>query len=206
MTAAIIAFAILFVMLFVGIPLVFGLGIVGFGGFALMTGPSPAAALSANVAWDTLTNYSLSVLPLFLLMGNLVNHAGLSRELYEASNAFVGHRKGGLAIATIIACGGFSAVCGSSLATAATMARIAIPSMREYGYSKELSAGAVAAGGTLGILIPPSAIMVIYGGLTGTGIGKLFIAGVLPGILGVVLYIAAVTVYLAIRPGSARAL
>lgn len=204
MTATLIAFAALFGLLFLGLPLVFALGLVGFAGFAILVDFGPAAALVGNVAWDTLTSYTLSVLPLFLLMGNLVNHAGLSRELYDASNAFVGHRKGGLAIATIMACGGFSAVCGSSLATAATMARIAIPSMRRLGYSKEIAAGSVAAGGTLGILIPPSTILVIYGGMTNTNIGQLFIAGVLPGMLAIVLYIAALTGYLFLKPSSAE--
>ena len=191
MTVA-IAFIALFALLFVGLPLTFALGLIGFFGFAWIIGINPAGAMSAQIAWDTVTSYSLSVLPLFVLMGNLVNHAGLSRELYAASNAMVGHRRGGLAMATILACGGFSAVSGSSLATAATMSSIALPSMRRYGYSDALSTGAVAAGGTLGILIPPSVIMVIYGSMTETSIGKLFIAGVIPGLLGILFYTLAV--------------
>ena len=191
MTVA-IAFIALFALLFVGLPLTFALGLIGFAGFAWIIGINPAGAMSAQIAWDTVTSYSLSVLPLFVLMGNLVNHAGLSRELYAASNAMVGHRRGGLAMATILACGGFSAVSGSSLATAATMSSIALPSMRRYGYSDALSTGSVAAGGTLGILIPPSVIMVIYGSMTETSIGKLFIAGVVPGILGILFYTLAV--------------
>ncbi len=187
-----IAFIALFVLLFAGLPLTFALGLVGFVGFAWIIGINPAGAMSAQIAWDTVTSYSLSVLPLFVLMGNLVNHAGLSRELYAASNAMVGHRRGGLAMATILACGGFSAVSGSSLATAATMSSIALPSMRRYGYSDALSTGSVAAGGTLGILIPPSVIMVIYGSMTETSIGKLFIAGVVPGLLGILFYTLAV--------------
>lgn len=191
MTVA-IAFVALFGLLFVGLPLTFALGLIGFFGFAWIIGINPAGAMSAQIAWDTVTSYSLSVLPLFVLMGNLVNHAGLSRELYAASNAMVGHRRGGLAMATILACGGFSAVSGSSLATAATMSSIALPSMRRYGYSDALSTGSVAAGGTLGILIPPSVIMVIYGSMTETSIGKLFIAGVIPGLLGILFYTLAV--------------
>ncbi|MFC7703698.1 TRAP transporter large permease [Plastorhodobacter daqingensis] len=191
---AIAGFGALFAVLFFGVPLAFGLGLIGFTGFALMTGVLPAGAMSAQIAWDTLSSYSLSVLPLFVLMGNLVNHSGLSRDLYAASNAVVGHYRGGLAMATIVACGGFSAVSGSSLATAATMSQIALPSMRQYGYSDRLSSGAVAAGGTLGILIPPSVIMVIYGSMTETSIGKLFVAGILPGVLGILLYLGAVMI------------
>jgi tripartite ATP-independent transporter DctM subunit len=139
-------------------------------------------------------SYTLSIVPLFILMGNLVTKAGLSAELYRVSYAFLGHRRGGLAMATVLACGGFGAVCGSSLATAATMAKVAMPSMRKYGYSDALAAGSIAAGGTLGILIPPSVVMVIYGILTEQNIGKLFIAGILPGLVAVVCYLAAVAV------------
>jgi tripartite ATP-independent transporter DctM subunit len=146
------------------------------------------------VAFETGMSYTLSIVPLFILMGNLVTRAGLSHELYRASYAFLGHRRGGLAMATILACGGFGAVCGSSLATAATMAKVAMPSMRKYGYSDALAAGSIAAGGTLGILIPPSVVMVIYGILTETNIGKLFIAGILPGLVAIACYLAAVAV------------
>jgi tripartite ATP-independent transporter DctM subunit len=145
-----------------------------------------------QIAFETAQNYGLSVLPMFILMGNFINHARLSNELYDAANAFLGHRRGGLAMATIVACGGFAAVSGSSVATAATMGRVAIPEMRRFGYSDRLAAGAVAAGGTLGILIPPSVVMVIYGILTSTDIGKLFAAGILPGVLGILLYVGAV--------------
>ncbi|MCO6381494.1 MAG: TRAP transporter large permease [Vannielia sp.] len=189
---AIYGFVALFVLLFFGLPLAFSLSVVGFVGFAMLTALQPAGAISAQIVWDTLSSYSLSVLPLFVLMGNLVNHAGLSRDLYRASNAVVGRFKGGLAMATVFACGGFAAVSGSSLATAATMSSIALPSMKKYGYSPALSTGSVAAGGTLGILIPPSVIMVIYGTMTQTGVGQLFIAGVLPGLLGIALYALAV--------------
>jgi len=192
MTATLVGFGALFALLFAGMPLAFAMGIVGFIGFWLMVGFNPAGAMSAQIVWDTLSSYSLSVLPLFVLMGNLINHSGLSRELYAASNAAVGHYRGGLAMATILACGGFAAVSGSSLATAATMTSIAMPSMRRYKYADRLSTASVAAGGTLGILIPPSVIMVIYGSMTETSIGKLFIAGVVPGILGIMFYLMAV--------------
>jgi len=135
---------------------------------------------------------TLSVIPLFVLMGNLVTRSGLAQELYHVSNAFLGHRKGGLSMATVVACGGFSAICGSSLATSATMAKVAMPPMRKSGYSDALATASIAAGGTLGILIPPSVILVIYGLLTESSIRELFAAGFIPGLLGVVLYLAAV--------------
>jgi tripartite ATP-independent transporter DctM subunit len=205
MTPALLSFAVLFGLLFLGVPLAFALGLVGFVAFALVIGFNPAGAMVAQVTWDTLTSYSLSVLPLFILMGNLVNHSGLSRELYDASNAFIGHRRGGLAMATIMACGGFAAVCGSSIATAATISTIALPSMRRYGYSPALATGSVAAGGTLGILIPPSVIMVIYGSMTETSIGHLFVAGILPGILGILLYMGAIAAFTAVNPAAGPA-
>ncbi len=145
-------------------------------------------------------NYGFSVLPLFILMGTFIHRAQLSEDLYDATNAWLGHRRGGLAMATIAACGAFAAVSGSSLATAATMAKVAMPSMRRYGYSDSLAAGSVAAGGTLGILIPPSVPMVIYGILTETDIGKLFIAGVIPGILLIVAYMGAIQLVCMVKP------
>ncbi len=155
------------------------MGIVGFIGFGALVDFNWTATLSmaARRIIDTGQDYSLSVIPLFVLMGNLVNRAGLSQELYAASNAFVGHRKGGLSMATILACGGFSAICGSSLATAATMSKVAMPPMRKYGYQDSLAAASIAAGGTLGILIPPSVMLVVYGLLTETSIRELFAAG-----------------------------
>lgn len=205
MTATLVSFAALFAILFFGVPLAFALGLIGMIGFSLLMGANAAAAMSAQIAWDTLTSYSLSVLPLFILMGNLVNHSGLSRDLYDASNAFIGHRRGGLAMATILASGGFAAVCGSSIATAATISTVALPSMRRYGYSQALSTGSIAAGGTLGILIPPSVIMIIYGSMTETNIGHLFIAGIVPGILAVLLYLVAVWMTTVLDPKAGPA-
>ena len=205
MIATFTAFAVLFAILFFGVPLAFALGLVGLVGFAILMGANAAAAMSAQIAWDTLTSYSLSVLPLFILMGNLVNHSGLSRNLYDASNAFIGHRRGGLAMATILASGGFAAVCGSSIATAATISTVALPSMRRYGYSAALSTGSIAAGGTLGILIPPSVIMIIYGSMTETSIGHLFVAGIVPGVLAVLLYMAAVRATTMLDPAAGPA-
>ena len=150
------------------------------------TGAGAAALATAQTKiYETGRNYTLSVVPLFILMGNFVTRAGMSQELFRAAYAFIGHLRGGLAMATIVGCGGFGAICGSSIATAATFAKVAYPSMKKFGYSDALATGAIASGGTLGILIPPSTIMVIYGIMTGTSIGKLFAAGILPGILAV---------------------
>ena len=194
MQEALIAFAVMLGLTFLRLPIAFSMALVGFLGFAYMVNFTAAFSMVGSVAFETGMSYTLSIVPLFILMGNLVTRAGLSAELYRVSYAFLGHRRGGLAMATILACGGFGAVCGSSLATAATMSKVAMPSMRKYGYSDALAAGSIAAGGTLGILIPPSVVMVIYGILTETNIGKLFIAGVLPGLVAIACYIAAVAV------------
>jgi len=194
MELALLAFAAMLVLIFLRVPIAFAMGIVGFFGFAMILGGNYGAALGMirDVTYETGRAYNLSIIPMFILMGNLVSRAGMSQELYRAAFAFLGHRKGGLAMSTIVACGGFSAICGSSLATAATMSKVAMPEMRRYGYAESLAAGSVAAGGTLGILIPPSVILVIYGILTEQSIAALFAAGILPGLLGVLLYMAAV--------------
>jgi len=192
LTASILGFAVLLLLVALRVPIAFAMGLVGAVGFGLIIGLDAALAMIATVTYETGLAYGLSVVPLFILMGNFVTRAGLSDELYAASNAFLGHRRGGLAMATVVACGGFSAVCGSSLATAATMAKVSMPSMRKYGYSDSLATGAIAAGGTLGILIPPSVILVIYGIMAEQDIGKLFMAGVVPGIIGVLFYLGAV--------------
>jgi len=202
MTESLIAFAILLGLVALRVPIAFAMGLVGFAGFGIAVGWSPSMAMAVNVTYETGLAYSLSVVPLFILMGNFVRQAGLSDELYAASYAFLGHRRGGLAMATIVACGGFSAVCGSSLATAATMSKVAMPPMRRFGYADSLAAGSIAAGGTLGILIPPSVILVIYGIMTESNIGLLFIAGIIPGILGIALYLVAVMVTVRINPAS----
>jgi tripartite ATP-independent transporter DctM subunit len=192
MTAALIGFVFVIFMVFVRIPIAVAMAVVGFVGFALLRDWMPSLSLVGMVARSNLESYELSVVPLFILMGNFVSRAGISDDLYTASYAFVGHRKGGLAMSTIVACGGFSAICGSSLATAATMARVAAPPMKRYGYSDALAAGSIAAGGTLGILIPPSVILVLYGIMTQTDIRALFMAGLIPGLLGIALYLAAI--------------
>ncbi|SLN28883.1 TRAP transporter large permease [Oceanibacterium hippocampi] len=189
---ALIAFAALLALIALRLPIAFAMGLAGFVGFGVLIGWDASLAMVRNVTYETGLHYTLSIVPLFILMGNFVTRAGLSDELYTASNAFLGHRRGGLAMATVVACGGFSAICGSSLATAATMSKVAMPSMRRYGYSDSLAAGSIAAGGTLGILIPPSVILVLYGLMTESDIGKLFMAGILPGIVGVICYMGAV--------------
>jgi len=200
MTIGLIGFGALFALLFLGLPLGFGMAAVGIVGFAALTAMFPAVSMVGAVAVDTVVSYNFAVLAQFILMGAFLTQSRLGEDLYRASYAFLGQRRGGLALATILACGGFSAVCGSSTATAATMAKVAVEPMRSYGYDAGFAAGTVAAGGTLGILIPPSTIMVIYGLMTDNDIGKLFIAGILPGVLGVALYMTAVFAVTAVRP------
>ncbi|MCB1462961.1 MAG: TRAP transporter large permease [Nitratireductor sp.] len=192
MTEALLGFAVVLLLAFLRVPIAFAMGIVGTVGYALLTSTTASTSMAARLIIDSAQDYGLSVIPLFILMGLFVNKGGLSRELYNASYAFLGHFRGGLAMATIMACGGFSAICGSSLATAATMSKVALPEMRKYRYADDLSTASIAAGGTLGILIPPSVILIIYGLLTETSIISLFLAGFLPGLLGVLLYLAAV--------------
>jgi C4-dicarboxylate transporter, DctM subunit len=180
---ALLGFGAVFVLALLRVPLAFAMGLVGFIGLGLLRGWAPTMANAAQVVFDTGFAYTLSVVPLFILMGNFVARAGLAHELFRAAFAFVGHVRGGLAHATVIACAGFGAICGSSIATAATMSKVAYPPMKKLGYADHLSTGVIAAGGTLGIMIPPSTIMVIYGIVTETHIGKLFAAGVLPGLL-----------------------
>jgi C4-dicarboxylate transporter DctM subunit len=185
------------------VPLAFAMGLVGIAGIGLTRGWSPAFASTAQVVYETGFAYTLSVIPLFILMGNFVARAGLAHELFQAAYAFIGHVRGGLAHATVAACAGFGAICGSSIATAATMSKVAYPSMRKLGYSESLSTGVMAAGGTLGIMIPPSTIMVIYGIVTQTHIGKLFAAGVIPGLLTASLLMLAITIITARDPEHA---
>lgn len=194
MLISLTGFTAVLILAFLRIPIAFAMGLVGAIGFAWLNRWNWTASLSpaAGSVLDSLQTETLSVLPLFIFMGLIVSQTGLASELYRASNAFVGHRRGGLGMATILACGGFSAISGSSLATAATMAKVAMPEMRRFRYSDDLAAATIAAGGTLGILIPPSVVLIIYGILTAQSIDKLFVAGILPGLLGIVLYLGAV--------------
>jgi C4-dicarboxylate transporter, DctM subunit len=189
-----VGLAAMLAIAFLRVPIAYAMGIVGVVGYAYMRdwNWTVAFAMGQTKVYETGRSYTLSVVPLFILMGNFVTRAGLSHELFRAAYAFVGHRRGGLAMATVWASAGFGGICGSSIATAATMAKVAYPSMKRFGYSDRLAAGTVAAAGTLGIMIPPSTIMVIYGVFTETNIGQLFAAGILPGILGAVLLCVAI--------------
>ena len=194
MIEGLLGLAAMLALAFLRLPIAFAMGVVGIIGYAYMRdwNFTIAFAVAQTKIYETGRNYTLSVVPLFILMGNFVTRAGMSQELFRAANAFIGHLKGGLAMATILACAGFGAICGSSIATAATFAKVAYPSMRRFGYKDTLATGAIASGGTLGILIPPSTILVLYGVFTETNIGLLFAAGVIPGILAATLLCLAV--------------
>lgn len=203
MTTALIGFAILLFLCFIGFRVGFATLIVGFVGFALERGLSPSLAMVGQQVVEDSMNYNLSVIPLFILMGVFIYRSDVSRDLYDAAYAVMGHFKGGLAMATVLACGGFSAVCGSTLATAATMSKVAMPQMKAFNYKDKLAAGTIAAGGTLGIMIPPSVPLVIYGIIAEEDIGQLFIAGVIPGLLLVLLFLLAVVVAVRLDPDAA---
>ncbi|MDG1532781.1 MAG: TRAP transporter large permease [Paracoccaceae bacterium] len=192
MTVALIGFAAVLLLAFMRMPLGLALGLVGVIGFGELSSYRAAMASASRLVIDSGQSYGLSVVPLFILMGLMVERGGMARELYRAAFVFLGHKKGGLAMSTICACGMFSAICGSSLATAATMSKVSMPEMRRYKYKDSLATASIAAGGTLGILIPPSVILVIYGLITNASVGKLFIAGMLPGLVGVMFYLGAV--------------
>ena len=194
MIEGLIGLTLMMLLASVRVPISFAMAAVGILGYAYMRDWNwmVAFAMTQTKLYETGRSYTLSVVPLFILMGNLVTRAGMSQELFRAAYAFIGHLRGGLAMATVWASAGFGGICGSSIATAATFAKVAYPSMKRFGYSDRLAAGVVAGGGTLGIMIPPSTIMVIYGVFTETNIAKLFAAGVLPGILGAILLCGAV--------------
>ena len=184
----------MFVLMGLRVPIGIAMGIVGVVGFGAIRGITPALNLLTTSPIRTITDFNLSLVPFFVLMGVFATNSGISRELFRAGNAWLGQFRGGLSLATVAACAGFSSICGSSVATAATMTRIALPEMRKVGYDDGTSTGVIAAGGTLGILIPPSVVMVVYAYLTETDVGRLFIAGVIPGILATVMYMATVIV------------
>jgi C4-dicarboxylate transporter DctM subunit len=202
---AILGFAALFGLMLLRVPVGIAMVVVGVGGFAAASGIGPAMGLLVHSPIRTATDYAFGLIPLFVLMGVVAGRSGISGELFRAANAWVGHRRGGLAMATFAACGGFSAICGSSVATAATMGRVALPEMRRYGYPGGLSTGVIAAGGTLGILIPPSVVLALYGAITDQDIGRLFIAGLLPGLMAVAMYMATVQILGWIRPAAVPA-
>ncbi len=191
----------LFALMLGRVPIGYAMLVAGFIGIGTHIGWQPALSSVGQTVFDTGFSYTLSVLPLFVLMGNFLTVGGLSADLYRSGNSLLGHFRGGLAMATVVASASFAAVCGSSVATTATMAKVAMPSMRHYGYSDELAAGSIAVGGTLGILIPPSVVLVIYGLMTQTNIGKLFVAGIVPGLLSVVVYLMVISVIALVKPG-----
>lgn len=187
-TAGIVGIGFLLLLFLLRMPIAFAMFLVGLVGFAYLTAPGPALRLLAGDIFEQFSSYPLSVIPMFILMGSFAFASGIGKRLYESAYALVGHRRGGLAIATVLGCSGFAAICGSTAATAATMGKVALPEMKRYNYDDTLATGTVAAAGTLGILIPPSTILIVYGILTEQSIGKLFIAGILPGILLTLLF------------------
>jgi C4-dicarboxylate transporter, DctM subunit len=205
MSEALIGFAVMLGLMALRLPLAIAMAVVGFVGLGLMRSWPAAVASTSQVIFETGSMYLLSVVPLFILMGNLVTRAGMSRELFQLAYTFIGHLRGGLAMSTVTACAGFGAICGSSLATAATMSKVAYPPMKKLGYSDALSSAAIAAGGTLGIMIPPSTVFVLYGIITDVNIGKLFAAGIVPGIICAVLMCVAIYIVALRDPQQAPA-
>jgi C4-dicarboxylate transporter DctM subunit len=199
--AAVTGFAALFALMMLRVPVGIAMGLVGVLGFGYLIGDiAPALKLLAQSPIRTATEAEFAVIPLFLLMGAFASASGMSRELFRASNTFLGHLRGGLGIATIAACGGFAAICGSSVATAATFSKVAYPEMRQHGYPQSFATGVIAAGGSLGIMIPPSTVLAVYGLITEQDIGKLFIAGIVPGLVAVAMYIATINLIAFARP------
>lgn len=198
---ALTGFVSLFVLMLLRVPVGMAMGLVGVVGFGSIVGMGPALKMVGQTSMRTVTDWNFAVVPLFLLMGSFATTSGMSRELFRAANGFLGHLRGGLGIATIAACGGFAAICGSSVATAATFSRVAYPEMRRYGYPQSFATGVIAAGGTLGIMIPPSTVLAVYGLITEQDIGRLFVAGIVPGILAIIMYMLTITVIGYARPG-----
>jgi len=193
-------FAVLIILMFLRMPVGFVMALVGYLGFGIIISWSAASSLIIRDFYATFSSYNLTVVPLFVLMGQVAFHSGISGRLFNSANKFFGHLPGGLAIATIGACAGFSAVSGSTSATAATMASVALPEMKKFKYDPALATGVVAAGGSLGILIPPSTIFIIYGIMTEQSIGELFIAGVIPGILLSLFFIISILIWTRFNP------
>lgn len=198
--AGVLGVGVLFLLMVSGMPIAFAMGIVGFAGYCLIVNVDAGFSQLESVPYGVGSDYVLSVLPLFLLMGQFAFYSGLSQEVYDTSYKWLGHFPGGLAMATVGGCAAFAAVCGSSVATSATMGTVARPAMKKYHYDDRLALGSIAAGGTVGVLIPPSIVFILYGILTEQSIGKLFLAGFLPGILAIFLYIVAIIIQVRINP------
>jgi tripartite ATP-independent transporter DctM subunit len=201
--AAAVGFVAMFALMLARVPVGVAMGIIGVAGFALLVGIEPGLRLLAQAPMRYASDEVLSVVPMFILMGTLATASGLGRELFFASNAFAGHRRGGQAVATIWASAGFAAICGSAVASAATMARVTLPEMKRYGYDRAFACATIAVGGTLGILIPPSVVMALYGAIVEQDVAKLFMAGVLPGIVAVVFHLAVIRYVVLRYPGKA---
>src|ERR1700733_1217286 len=197
---AVIGFVVLFALMLLRVPVGMAMGLVGVSGFGYLVGAGPALKMVGQTSMRIVTDYTFGVIPMFLLMGAIVSRSGMSREMFQAANKFVGHLRGGLGIATIAACAGFAAISGSSVATAATFSTVAYPEMRLHHYPQSFSTGVIAAGGTLGAMFPPSIVLAVYGLITQQDIGKLFMAGILPGLLAVSMYMATIAIIGAVRP------
>jgi C4-dicarboxylate transporter, DctM subunit len=197
---AVLGFVALFVLMLLRVPVGMAMGLVGVTGFAYLVNGDAALKIIGHTSMRTVTDYTFGVIPMFLLMGAFVSNSGMSRELFRAANSFVGHFRGGLGIATIAACAGFAAISGSSVATAATFATVAYPEMRRYNYPQSFGTGVIAAGGTLGAMLPPSTVLAVYGIITEQDIGKLFIAGIIPGLLAASMDMLTVVVIGWLRP------
>jgi len=197
---AVLGFVALFVLMLLRVPVGMAMGLVGVTGFAYLVNGDAALKIIGHTSMRTVTDYTFGVIPMFLLMGAFVSNSGMSRELFRAANSFVGHFRGGLGIATIAACAGFAAISGSSVATAATFATVAYPEMRRYNYPQSFATGVIAAGGTLGAMLPPSTVLAVYGIITEQDIGKLFIAGIIPGLLAASMDMLTVVVIGWLRP------
>ncbi|MBO9515634.1 MAG: TRAP transporter permease [Variovorax sp.] len=198
---AILGFFVLFALMLLRVPVGMAMGLVGVTGYAWIVGPGPALKLVGQTSMRTVTDYTFGVIPMFMLMGALVSVSGVSRELFKAANSMIGHLRGGLGVATVLACGGFAAICGSSVATAATFSAVAYPEMRRFNYPQSFSTGVIAAGGTLGAILPPSTVLAVYAILTQQDIGKLFMAGIVPGILAMTMYVLTIVAIVKLRPG-----
>ncbi len=197
---ALIGFVSLFTLMLLRVPVGMAMGLVGVCGYSYIAGSGPALKLIGQTSMRTVTDYTFGVIPMFMLMGAFVSVSGVSRELFRAANAFIGHMRGGLGVATVLACGGFAAICGSSVATAATFSSVAYPEMRRFGYPQSFSTGVIAAGGTLGAMLPPSTVLAVYAILTQQDIGKLFMAGIIPGILAMLMYVLTIFLIVRVRP------
>ena len=197
---AVIGFVVLFVLMLLRVPVGMAMGLVGVVGYSYIAGTGPALKLVGQTSMRTVTDYTFGVIPMFMLMGAFVSVSGVSRELFRAANAFIGHLRGGLGVATVLACGGFAAICGSSVATAATFSAVAYPEMRRFGYPQSFATGVIAAGGTLGAMLPPSTVLAVYAILTQQDIGKLFMAGIVPGLLAMTMYVITIVLIVQCRP------